>query len=120
MLQGVSGVRPICLLGMLVICGCQDPTESDPNINLCDVTEHQWYITIIEAVEDGSILHGASTIFRYSYEGNYYFEVSNPLFSCMYCYIYDCDGNLAEFSNITDFIENRKDRVVIWIGPGVP
>jgi hypothetical protein len=113
----------IFLLGMLAIFGCSKSTEPEPDFNKCSVTEHQWYQDIITEAEEGSLLQKISTISRYEYEGDYFFEVTNPAFSCMYCYIYDCDGNLAEFANsqeVDDFIENRTDRVVIWEGEAVP
>jgi hypothetical protein len=83
------------------------------------VTEHQWYQDIVESAESGSLLDNASTIYRYDYKGNYFFEVENSAFSCMHCYIYDCDGNNAGSANsfdVYDFIENRTGRVIIWVG----
>ena len=109
----------ISLIGILVTGGC---TEPDPNLNICDVTEHQWYVDVVESAENSG-LHKRSTIYRYDYEDSYFFEVENMLFSCMYCYIYNCDGNLAEFSEsagIDDFIEHRTDRVRIWAGDATP
>ena len=109
-------LRIIFLLGMLTILGCAEITEPESDSNVPDATEHQWYQDIIASVEDGASLHSASTICRYNYDGQYFFEVENPLFSCMHCYIYDSEGSLAEFANIVDFVENRTDRVVIWMG----
>jgi hypothetical protein len=113
----------IFLLGMLVICGCSKSTEPEPDLNKCSVTEHQWYQNIITEAEEGSLLHKTSTISRYKYEGDYFFEVTNPAFSCLHCYIYDCDGGLAEFANSIEvdvFVDSRTDRVVIWEGEAVP
>ena len=115
-------LKIICLFGMLTILGCSKPTEPESDLNICNVTEHQWYQDILADAEDGS-LHKLSTIYRYTYNSDYYFEVENGLFSCMHCYIYDCDGNLADFSNsdgTEEFVENRTDRVVIWRGGDVP
>lgn len=109
----------IILIGMLVFWGC---TEPDPDLNICNVTEHPWYVDVVESAENGG-LHEMSTIYRYDYKGNYFFEVENMLFSCAHCYIYNCDGNLADFSKsagIDDFIENRTDRVRIWTGDAAP
>lgn len=113
----------IFLLGMLAIFGCKKVTEPKQDLNICNVTEHQWYMDIIEGAAEGNLLDKSSAICRYTYQDAYYFEVENGLFSCVYCYIYDCDGNLAEFTNSAaaeDFIENRTDRVIIWTGEDAP
>jgi hypothetical protein len=113
----------IFLLGMLAIFGCSKSTEPESNHSKCSVAEHQWYQDIITEAEGGSLLHKISTISRYEYEDDYFFEVTNPAFSCLHCYIYDCDGDLAEFANspqVSYFIDNRTDRVVIWEGSAVP
>ena len=109
-------LQSICLLVLLALIGCNNATKAEPDLNACNVTEHQWYQDVLAGAEDG-ILHKVSTIYRYTYKGDYYFEVENAAFSCMHCYIYDCDGNLAEFANsaeATTFVDNRTDRVVIW------
>lgn len=112
----------IFLFGMLAIFGCSEPDpepEAEPDLNICNVTEHQWYKDIVESVENGEIFHKTSAICRYNYEGNYFFEVENGLFSCMHCNIYDCDGNYAgsaDSFDVYDFVENRTDRVIIWVG----
>lgn len=111
-------LKIILLLGMLTILGCAESTEPESESNVPDVTEHQWYRDIVASVEDCASLHSISIIYRYNYEGQYFFEVENPLFSCLHCYIYDSEGNLAEFANsaeVVDFVKNRNDKVVIWM-----
>lgn len=108
-------LKTTCLIGLLSIFACDNSTE--PDLNTCGVTDHQWYADIIAAADSSA--HLPITVVRYTYNENYYFELENPLSCTIVGGLYDCDGNMVEFADsdeFSDFIEGRTDRVVIWTG----
>ena len=88
----------------------------------CEKESHEdenpgWLNEFIREIEDDPF-YNLSSIVRWKYLGDYYYEVDNPVSSCLYCEIYDIEGNQVSwsFEELDSFLENRTDRKLIWQG----
>jgi len=104
----------IILSVVLLIAGCEEPEDE---YIVCGKKNPAWLLDLIEEANSKPLYYAASSICEYEYQDSYLIEFDNPLSSCLLCRVYDCDGNLIEWSSqeeITDFMNNREYRRSIW------
>ena len=61
--------------------------------------------------------YGGTVVYRYKWHNEYIYYIDIPISSCMYCEIYNQNGDKIQFtsdSQIQDFINNKTDEVIIW------
>ncbi len=57
------------------------------------------------------------SVTRYSFRDSYYYELFNPLSSCLFCDVYDEEGNRMVWDDHEDmnaYVENRTDVTLVW------
>ncbi len=98
------------LLALLIFCTCEKQSSDNRN--------PEWLDELILEME-GNPYYFGSYISRYTWNGDFFYEITIPVSSCMYCDIYDIDGNRINWqeNDINDYLENRKDKVLIWHDP---
>ncbi|NQT63507.1 MAG: hypothetical protein HQ556_11155 [Candidatus Marinimicrobia bacterium] len=112
----------LCTLvsGLIVLSfgGCEeDKDNSDLDYMICGIENPEWFTALVEKAESDPYYYGGSSLIQYEYEGTYIFYFSIPVSSCMYCQIYDCDGNIIELAScdpLLDFIENQSNGTLLW------
>ncbi|MBN2664120.1 MAG: hypothetical protein JXR68_10765 [Bacteroidales bacterium] len=74
-----------------------------------------WLETLTDSLEVNDYYWG-SKIYQYKLEKEYYYDLQIPISSCMYCNIYTEQGNLVNWTNkdIEDYLENRKNELIVW------
>jgi hypothetical protein len=90
----------------LLVTSCEKEEKLPPN--------PEWLNTMISQLEN-SPLPGIS-IYAYKWKGDYYYHVSNPISSCMFCEVYDYSGDKPSWTDdeFTDFINNGKMIKAVW------
>ena len=75
----------------------------------------RWLTQLISEIENNNYYHGA-VIYRHQWHYKFYYHLMVPLDSCIYCRVYDANGNIIEWSeeSFQDYIDSRKNEVVIW------
>ena len=66
---------------------------------------------------DTANFYYGTKVYRYSWNQVIIYYFSIPLSSCMYCELYDQNGNKVQIVNdamLQDFLKNRKDEILIW------
>jgi len=110
----------VLVLGFNVILfeGCEEESSiSGKEYIICGETNPDWFLNLIEEVESDTLYYAGSIIYQYEYSDSYFFHLTIPLSSCAYCRLYNCDGNIVEWSSETefqDFLENRTNEIIIW------
>lgn len=103
-------------VGSLLSLGCNN-AEPEEEYIICDVTNPAWFMELIEEAESKPLYYAGSVIYQHKYKSSYLFHFEIPVSSCAYCKVYDCDGNLIEWSSdeeFTDYLNNRTDETIIW------
>ena len=74
-----------------------------------------WFVPIIQNLENSGQCFDCS-ITRITYNNKTYYHLYCGLWSCMYCNLFDSQGNLVEWKEgeFDDFLKNKKDDTVIW------
>jgi hypothetical protein len=95
----------VFLLSLLVM-SCEKDEKLPPN--------PEWLNTMISQLEN-SPLPGIS-IYAYKWKENFYYWVSNPISSCMFCELYDYSGVKPSWTEdeFTDFVNNGKLIKAVW------
>jgi len=75
----------------------------------------EWLTQLISKIENDNYYFGA-VIYRHQWHSKFYYHLMVPLDSCIYCRVYDANGNIIEWSDesFQDYIDNRRNEVVIW------
>jgi len=66
---------------------------------------------------DSSSFYTQTKVYRYIWHNEFIYHISIPLSSCVYCELYDQNGNKVQIVNdamLQDFLKNRKDEILIW------
>jgi hypothetical protein len=113
-------IRHILFLGALLSFGlflneaCEEKNQNSKEAYvICGIKNPDWFMNLIDEIGNESSYVG-SIIYQHTYKSNYYFHLEIPVSSCMYCRIYDCDGNLVEWSSVQDYLDNRTNEIIIW------
>ncbi len=98
------------LLALLVFGACEKQRFEDKNPT--------WLDQLIEEMEVKPY-YGGSYINQYTWQNHFYYEITIPVSSCMYCDVYDYEGNRInwEENEIDDYLENRSKKLLIWKHP---
>jgi len=93
------------LLLFLVSCQKEELNEEIP----------EWFYPRIEALENSGECYGC-TLTKILYNNSIYYDLYCGYWSCMYCNLYDSNGNLVEWDvdDFNNFLENKKDEEIIW------
>lgn len=94
----------ICLL----IGSCQKEETPAPNVP-------DWFQPQIKELESSGECYDC-TITQITYFNKFYYHLYCGYWSCMYCKLYDNEGNLVEWENedFNNFLENKNSEKVIW------
>jgi hypothetical protein len=95
----------VFLLSLLVM-SCEKDEKLPPN--------PEWLNTMISQLEN-SPLPGIS-IYAYKWKEDYYYHISNPISSCMFCEVYNYSGDKLSWTDdeFTDFVNNGKLIKAVW------
>ena len=95
----------VFLLSSLIF-SCEKDENLPPN--------PEWLNTMISQLEN-NLLPGI-IINAYKWNDVFYYHVSNPISSCMFCEVYNYSGDLIRFTDdeFTDFINNGKLIKAVW------
>ena len=90
----------------LLVTSCEKEEKLPPNPD--------WLNTMISQMEN-SPLPGI-VIDAYKWNEEYYYHVSNPISSCLFCVIYDYSGAKVTWTDdeFEDFITNGKRIKAVW------
>lgn len=90
----------------IILLSCEKDEKIPPN--------PEWLNTMISQLED-SPLPGI-VIYIYVWNGDYYYQVSNPISSCLFCEMYDYSGARVTWTDeeFEDFTKNGKRIKAIW------
>ncbi len=74
-----------------------------------------WLNNYIENIKDDPSYFG-TTIYRYSWKGNFVYHIMIPISSCAYCETYYFSGEKIVFANnmFQDFMNNKKNEFIVW------
>jgi len=97
----------LCLLLVFVFtfCAKEDIPPEVPD----------WLLPTVEELENSGECYGCS-ITKISYNGEMYYHVYCGYWSCMYCNLYNSQGNLVDWDQekFNHFLENKSEGDVIW------
>jgi hypothetical protein len=98
------------ILFILLVCDCKKETTNDRPL--------KWLDEKIQKMEN-DIYYAGSTLYRYQWDEDFYYEITIPLSSCAYCDVYDENGDKVDWGNadLNDYLENRTDQLLIWSYP---
>ncbi len=103
---------------MFLFIGCEEEQRNyEEEYNICGVKNPDWFMKLIEEIESDSLYYGGSIILQHEYINTYFFHLDIPVSSCAYCRLYDCNGNLVEWSSeaeFQDYLDNRTNETIIW------
>jgi len=97
----------ILFISLVLLSACEKERYDDKN--------PKWLDQMIQEMENNPYYTGSS-IERYTWKNNYYYEFTIPLSSCLYCDVYNFDGDRIDWqkNDIDDYLANRTYRVLIW------
>ncbi len=100
----------ILLIILLILSTCEKERFDNKN--------PKWLDEMIQEMENNPY-YGGSYIERYTWRNHYYYEVTIPVSSCLYCDIYNVDGERIDWqeNDLEDYLQNKTDRVLIWSYP---
>lgn len=97
----------ISILFVLIV-SCQKEETLSPIIP-------DWFLPQIEELEKSGDCFDC-TITQITYENKKYYHLYCGYWSCIYCKLYDSNGNLVkwETEESNNFFKNKKNETVIW------
>ena len=100
------------LIFLFLICilfvSCQKEETPKPDVP-------DWFIPQIEELESSGECYSC-TITQITFNNKLYYELYCGYWSCMYCHLYDGEGELVdwEIEEFNNFLENKNSEKVIW------
>jgi hypothetical protein len=76
-----------------------------------------WLKSKIDTISNSTNFYFGTKVYRYTYERSYIYYIMVPLSSCVYCELYNQNGDKIHFRNddeFEDFINKRRNEVLIW------
>jgi len=75
----------------------------------------EWLTPKIENFEKPGECYGCA-VTRIEYNNQFYYHLYCGIWSCMYCQLYDSQGNLVNWdqNQFNDFFKKKKNETVIW------
>lgn len=117
-MRNILFISFVLSLSLFLYYGCEEEQRnSEEGYIICGVKNPDWFMNLIEEIENDSLYYGGSVIYQHKYQNTYFFHLDIPVSSCAYCRLYDCDGNLVEWSSETefqDYLDNRTNETIIW------
>lgn len=117
-MRAILSPSAVLTIALLLCQGCEmNEDEPENGFIICGVKNPDWFMVLIEEIESDSLYYGGSIIYQHEYEGSYLFHLNIPLSSCVYCRLYDCAGNLVEWSSteeFEDYLQHRTNETVVW------
>jgi hypothetical protein len=98
------------LVFLLILSACEKQRFNDTN--------PRWVEELISEMEDDPY-YQSSILSRYTWNEHFFYEIFNPISSCVYCEVFDYKGNRLNWEeyNLEDYLEHRTNQVIIWRGP---
>lgn len=95
----------LLILLSLLITACEKEEKPPPN--------PEWLNSVITQMEDAI---PGTAIYLYKWNGEFYYRISNPVSSCLYCTLYNYSGDLLILSakSTEDFAGNARMIKLIW------
>ena len=74
----------------------------------------QWLNAMIEQMQANGF--PGTTVYAYKWNGGYYYHLSIPISSCMYCDFYEYNGAKYQWSqdDMEDFLKSEKIVKMVW------
>jgi hypothetical protein len=74
-----------------------------------------WLSAKIAEMEDEPF-YALALVVRHEWKSGYYYYVNIPLSSCMYCDVYDAEGNKInwDIESLDDYLRHRTNETLIW------
>ena len=74
-----------------------------------------WLREKIDSISTQKI-YALTKVYRYELHNKYIYYFKIPLSSCVYCEVYDSNGNKIQFNDekVSDFEKNKKNEVLVW------
>jgi hypothetical protein len=74
-----------------------------------------WLKEKIDSLSVNQLYYGAK-VYRYTWNRNYIYHITVPIWSCIYCELYDYYGNKIKFTDneFSDFFNNKTDEILVW------
>ena len=72
---------------------------------------------ISDISSDTAQFYTKTKVYRYRWNESFIYHISIPLSSCVYCELYDENGNKVQITSdlmLQNFLNNRADEVLIW------
>jgi hypothetical protein len=90
----------------LVIISCEKDEKLPPN--------PEWLNTMITQLESSTT--PGIIVYAYKWNEDYYYNVSNPISSCMFCELYNYQGDKPNWTDdeFSDFALNSKLIKAVW------
>ncbi|MBT3385468.1 MAG: hypothetical protein HN778_19120 [Prolixibacteraceae bacterium] len=78
----------------------------------------EWLQSQIEELENSEYCFDCS-LTKITFNNEFYYHIYCGFWSCMYCKLYDPNGELIDWSsdNFNNFLSEKKDEVVLWTCP---
>ena len=104
------------VLCFFILVSCQKESGQEP-FNYANDTPSWLKDRIAIMSNDTTRLYAQTKVYRYNWHSAFVYYISIPLSSCMYCDVYDQEGNRIQFTGdamLQDFLNTRSNEVLIW------
>ena len=94
--------------------GCQNDNSVEPFKYERDTPA--WLKVKIDSMSTNHFYVG-SQVFRHVWHNNYTYYIFIPVSSCVYCEVYNENGEKIKFTGdnmLQDYLNNRKNEVLVW------
>jgi hypothetical protein len=90
----------------LLFISCEKEEKLPPN--------PEWLNTMISQLEDSPT--PGIVVYAYKWKEDYYYNISNPISSCMFCELYDFQGDKQTWTDdvFSDFASNSRLIKAVW------
>jgi len=80
-----------------------------------EVENPAWLTELINKIKTDSSYTG-SKIYKHEWKSSDYYELNQPISSCLFCKVYNKDGKLVNWSDedMESYLNERKNEEVIW------
>lgn len=106
----------ISALIILFITGCKKDNSVEPFNYERDTP--QWLKEKIETFKKDPMSRD-KVVYRYEWNGKFIYDIYSAASSCMFCEVYEQNGNKVQFTTeamLQDYIKNRKNEIIVWSG----
>ncbi|MFO7655650.1 MAG: hypothetical protein R6W78_01140 [Bacteroidales bacterium] len=100
----------IFILSFITLLSC-DKKDDTNNLE----QNPKWLVDLISTI-DNNPQFNKDTIYRHTWKNQFYYHYFGYYSSCVYCKVYNYDGNIVnwENENFDDYLLNRNNEIIIW------